>query len=600
MRPLTADFLNNEGEEHTGEPVDLGGKTVAELKSMLREQGLPVSGTKAQLVERLQGNSVDGNLLSLEEEVKGEAELPGEDVPWWRSTEILTPQALTSIGVVVLMVTAVFVFRPTWLGFEPSYEYELIDYDADQTLTFAQELVALGHGDWEGRMSGTTEEANTSAYIDAKFAEMGLTTTQHSYQVPMHHVNSEPSLRICVPGLNGLSVCEGFGDFNSQITQFQHRSDYVIQGFSGQSVYTFNDDVPVTDLGNGSDEALWQSAGGTIGYVRSGGTVGSNTELFSLAAENNLAGLIRVNKNYNCGKIEGNDCVPIFKGSGIDDVTAANGGSIPTDLPFIAMSKDAGEVLESLIFNATGPTGVLEMIIDVTNDEERTIYVPCGEIRGKTSEVVIVGGHHDTVYHAQGAVDDTSGTASVLEMARQLSEIVNETGKPERTLRFCTWGGEEEGLYGSRAYVQAFQNSLRDNLRLYMNLDMNHVDADFSERGNSIRLFGNNQDDMEHIARITELYNNQRDEVADRYDIQVMLLTGDKGEEDGMPYNSDHGPFVYDLGEGERGRAIVCYGSGSWEYHTYLDTMDRFNAESLDVSVTIYGTYMRFLAYSEY
>ena len=42
-------------------------------------------------------------------------------------------------------------------------------------------------------MSGTTEEANTSAYIDAKFAEMGLTTTQHSYQVPMHHVNSEPS-----------------------------------------------------------------------------------------------------------------------------------------------------------------------------------------------------------------------------------------------------------------------------------------------------------------------------------------------------------------------------------------------------------------------
>ena len=274
--------------------------------------------------------------------------------------------------------------------------------------------------------------------------------------------------------------------------------------------------------------------------------------------------------------------------------------SIPTDLPFIAMSKDAGELLESLIFNATGPTGVLEMIIDVTNDEERTIYVPCGEIRGKSSEVVIVGGHHDTVYHAQGAVDDTSGTASVLEIARQMSEIVNETGQPERTLRFCTWGGEEEGLYGSRAYVQAFQNSLRDNLRVYMNLDMNHVDSDFSERGNSIRLFGNHEDDMEHIARITELYKDERDDVADRYDIQVMLLTGEKGESDGMPYNSDHGPFVYDLGEGERGRAIVCYGSGSWEYHTYLDTMDRFNEESLGVSVTIYGTYMRFLAYSDY
>ena len=582
-----------------GEPMEFEGKTVAELKDLLREQELPVSGTKAQLIERLEANSVDGNLLSLEEEPK-EGAILVQELPWWRSTDILTPQALMAIGVVVLMVTAVFVFRPTWLGFEPDYEYELINYDAAQTLTFAQELVALGHGDWEGRMSGTTEEANTSAYIDAKFTEMGLTTTQHSYQVPMHHVNSEPSLRICIQGLNGTSPVKASGNFGSQITQFQHRSDYVIQGFSGQSAYTFNDDVQVTDLGNGSDEALWQTASGTIGYVRSGGTLNSNTEMFSLAAENNLAGLIRVNKHHNCGKIEGNDCVPIFKGSGIDDVTAANGGSIPTDLPFIAMSKDAGELLESLIFNATGPTGVLEMIIDVTNDEERTIYVPCGEIRGKSSEVVIVGGHHDTVYHAQGAVDDTSGTASVLEIARQMSEIVNETGQPERTLRFCTWGGEEEGLYGSRAYVQAFQNSLRDNLRVYMNLDMNHVDSDFSERGNSIRLFGNHEDDMEHIARITELYKDERDDVADRYDIQVMLLTGEKGESDGMPYNSDHGPFVYDLGEGERGRAVVCYGSGSWEYHTYLDTMDRFNEESLGVSVTIYGTYMRFLAYSDY
>jgi Zn-dependent M28 family amino/carboxypeptidase len=76
------------------------------------------------------------------------------------------------------------------------------------------------------------------------------------------------------------------------------------------------------------------------------------------------------------------------------------------------------------------------MVMDVTNDQERTIYVPCGEIRGKSSEVIIVGGHHDTVYHAQGAVDDTSGTASVMEIGRQMSKIVNETGQPERTLRF--------------------------------------------------------------------------------------------------------------------------------------------------------------------
>ena len=592
--------MNKEAKGRTGEPLEFEGKTVAELKDLLREQDLPVSGTKAQLVERLQANSATDAVLSIEDEPKEHAGgLTEENVPWWRSTEVLTPQALMAIGVVVLMVTAVFVFRPTWLGFAPNYEYDLIDYDAAQTRAFAEDLVALGHPEWEGRMSGTVEEANTSAYIAAQFEAMGMTATEHSYQVPMHSVNSEPSLRICIQGFGGNSPCEGPLAIGTQIIQFQHRVDYVIQGFSGRSDYGFQEDVQLTDLGNGSDDALWASASGTVGYVRSGGTVGGNTDLMSLAAENNLAGLIRVNKDYNCGKVENTDCVPIFKGTGIDAITQANGGSVPTELPFIAMSRDAGEILEQAIFNATGPPGVLEMIIDVTNDQERTIYVPCGEIRGKTSEVVIVGGHHDTVYHAQGGVDDTSGTASVMEMGRQLSEIVNNTGTPERTLRFCTWGGEEEGLYGSRAYVEAFQNSLRDNLRLYINLDMNHVDADFSNRGNSVTLFGNNAEDMDHIARITEIYKNERSDVADRYDIRLATLTGAKGAADGMPYNSDHGPFVYDLGEGKQGRAVVCYGSGSWEYHTYADTMERFNEESLGVSVTVYGTYMRFLAYSD-
>ena len=45
------------------------------------------------------------------------------------------------------------------------------------------------------------------------------------------------------------------------------------------------------------------------------------------------------------------------------------------------------------------------------------------------------------------------------------------------------------------------------------------------------------------------------------------------------------------------GRAIVCYGSGSYEYHTYADDMTRFNAESLGVSVVVYGTYLNYLAW---
>ena len=151
-------------------------------------------------------NSATDAVLSLEDDVKeNTGSLDEEHVPWWRSTEVLTPQALMAIGVVVLMITAVFVFRPTWLGFSPSYEYDLIDYDAAQTRAFAEDLVALGHPEWEGRMSGTVEEANTSAYIAAQFEAMGMTATEHSYQVPMHHVNSGAESRICIQGLGGNS-----------------------------------------------------------------------------------------------------------------------------------------------------------------------------------------------------------------------------------------------------------------------------------------------------------------------------------------------------------------------------------------------------------
>ena len=590
----------------------LSKNSVAQLKEMLRTNGLPVSGNKSALIGRLMESkgkdevwdelsdvtpsSEQGNIANLSLEEDTEAPLTFKQR---MSTTIFGPinlGALIAIGMALIMVTAtILIVKPAWLGFERDYDYELIDFDQTVTRNFAQELVDLGHPEWEGRMSGTIEEANTSQYLSQKFQEMGYDAEINEYQVPMHSIESEPSFRLCVRGAFSLA-CEGaIISGGSQITSFQHRSDYVIQGFSGQSEYMFNEDISVTDLGNGSDEALWQSATGTIGYVRGDSSKIGNTELYSNAAINDLAGLISVNKNYNCGQIEGNDCVPIFKGTNYDSLVAANGGNIPTDIPFISMSKDAGEIFETMVINATEPASI-ELIIDVINDQERTIYVPCGTIQGRTSEVVIAGAHHDTVYQAEGAVDDSSGTASVLEMARQMSEIVNETGTPERTIRFCTWGGEEEGLWGSRAYVAQMQSSLRDNLRLYINFDMNHVDADFANRGNSLTLFTNNEEDYDHIVRITDVYKQERSELADKYDIRFNLLNGAQGEENQMPCNSDHCPFVYDLG-GKDGRAAVCYGSGSWEYHTYLDTMDRFNEESLAISTTIYGTYMRLLAY---
>ena len=519
---------------------------------------------------------------------------------WKNASNKRSGFALLQSSTMKAVVLTVIFLSSTLLYFyleEASYDYgETVEFDQQRVRTYAEELLTFGHPDWFGRMSGTIEEQATAEYIADLFEELGYQATLHTYEVPMHSVNSEPSLRVCTPGTIGaigVAPCSP-ADAGQQITAFNHRIDYVIQGFSGESSFMFGDDVDVVHLGDGSDDSLWTAASGNIGYIVGGGAVSSNTDIMRLAIENDLASIIHVNKNYNCGKIEGDDCVPIFKGTRVAPILEANGGTMPSQMGFISMSKDAGEILESVVINGSGR---IEMILDVTNDEELTVRVPCGTYYGKTDELLIAGGHHDTVYHAPGAVDDTSGVASVLELATIFSDYINKNGDPNKTLRFCTWGGEEEGLWGSTEYVKEMNQELTDNLRLYVNLDMNHVDID-PERGNSVWFSTNHEDDYGHIKRLSEKYKNDFPEMADKYTINVALYDGKQNEPNSFQCNSDHCPFVYGLDDGSvTGRAALCYGSGSLEYHTYLDQMDRFNEESLGVSITIFGNYLKYLAW---
>jgi carboxypeptidase Q len=67
------------------------------------------------------------------------------------------------------------------------------------------------------------------------------------------------------------------------------------------------------------------------------------------------------------------------------------------------------------------------------------------------SEIVILGAHLDSHPYATGATDNATGSAAMMEALR----ILKATGvKPRRTVRIALWGGEEQGLLGSRAYVR--------------------------------------------------------------------------------------------------------------------------------------------------
>jgi Zn-dependent M28 family amino/carboxypeptidase len=63
------------------------------------------------------------------------------------------------------------------------------------------------------------------------------------------------------------------------------------------------------------------------------------------------------------------------------------------------------------------------------------------------------GGHYDSWHTGTGATDNGCGSAVMMEAARLLQKLIQETGiKPRRTLRIALWSGEEQGLLGSRAY----------------------------------------------------------------------------------------------------------------------------------------------------
>ena len=88
-------------------------------------------------------------------------------------------------------------------------------------------------------------------------------------------------------------------------------------------------------------------------------------------------------------------------------------------------------------------------------------------------EVVMIGGHLDSWHAATGAMDNADGAATVLEAMRILKAV---GAQPRRTIRVALWGGEEEGLFGSRAWVAQHltgdaNKAAREKMSVYFNID---------------------------------------------------------------------------------------------------------------------------------
>jgi len=108
----------------------------------------------------------------------------------------------------------------------------------------------------------------------------------------------------------------------------------------------------------------------------------------------------------------------------------------------------------------------------------KSIYNVIGTINGRDEpdRYVLVGNHRDAMFF--GAADASSGSATLMEIARVLGKLKGDGWRPRRTVKLCSWGAEEFGLVGSVEWVQENAKLLTNRAVVYLNTDV-AVGGDF-------------------------------------------------------------------------------------------------------------------------
>jgi len=138
------------------------------------------------------------------------------------------------------------------------------------------------------------------------------------------------------------------------------------------------------------------------------------------------------------------------RGHGIYTVGGNRAADPAATLPAVAIAAEHyGRIARMLAKNI--PV-TIEADIRNTFHPNPPVFNIVGDLPGmdKADEIVMLGGHFDTWHAATGAADNGVGVAAMMEAMR----ILKTSGvKLRRTVRIGLWGGEEQGLLGSREYV---------------------------------------------------------------------------------------------------------------------------------------------------
>ena len=188
-------------------------------------------------------------------------------------------------------------------------------------------------------------------------------------------------------------------------------------------------------------------------------------------------------------------------------------------------------------------------------------------------EILIITAHYDHLGKKDtsifnGADDNASGTAAILEIADAFMKAKKDSLGPRRSILVMAVSGEEKGLLGSKYYVENPIYPLEKTIA-NLNVDMiGRVDK-FHENGDYVYLIGSDR-------LSTELHNISEEVNRKNFNLKLDYTYNDKDDPNRYYYRSDHYNFA------KNNIPVIFYFNGVHEdYHKPTDTKEKIDVEKI-------------------
>jgi len=468
-------------------------------------------------------------------------------------------------GVIVPIVVVLIILVLVLSSASPSI---LIEYDQEAAFTDILALEDIGP-----RVTGSDAELRGAEYTAEVMRGLGLSNVHiEEYPQTLYEVN-DASLRLLVRDRFSM---------NWQTTSFVHGVDFYLVAYSTGTNGPRTFELVDTGHGSASDYRGKDVAGKAVISSK----VGASQAQLRVACDHGAAVNIMHNNHRNAHlgypAHQSGMFTWLSEDPEKDGIRAYPDDNPDCMLPSFTVSRDTGMMIRdamnsSLNLPGIGPGVLIELDFDVVI-ETRPVRVTVGDHVGEKypDEVIMFGGHHDTPYLSPGASDDAEGTITVLAIARAVQGY-----RTERTMRFLTFGGEEEGVLGSMEYVH---NNLGKNGETWVhmsNFDVNGVPLDW---GNTLTIQTSDNGSLERMQDAMSDYTARDPELWAPYDIDFQY--NEYPALDAWAFSHAGIPSSLSLGIAPNLHTVY-----DTVYDSYGDTGElEVNPESWGLSVRLFGT----------